>query len=197
MALIDQANRRLGGFHVLKGAEVDIRADGTLDLGETTLGRFDIVIASVHSGFKQSREQITGRFLSAIRHPSVSVIAHPTGRLIGEREAYDVDLEAVLREAAKFGVAVELNAYPVRLDLNDGNLRLAKEYGAPVVINTDSHVTTQLDFMEYGIHMARRGWVEKKDVLNALPYDRLVERLQTCREKKTRATSRKAGKRTA
>ena len=143
-------------------------------------------MASVHSGFNQSRDQITKRILSAIRNPCVSVIAHPTGRLIGERDPYAVDMEAVLKEAAKYGVAMEINAYPLRLDLNDLHVKMAREYGVPLVINTDAHVLSQLDFMRYGVSVARRGWVEKKDVLNALPYEQLVKRLKSCTASKAR-----------
>ncbi len=164
----------------MKGTEVDIRSDGTLDLPDEALAGLDIVVASVHSGFKQSEAQITKRMLAAIRNPCVSVIAHPTGRLIGEREAYAVDMEAVLREAAKYGVAMEINAYPLRLDLNDSHIRMAKEYGVALVISTDAHVTMQLDTMIYGVSVARRGWVEKKDVLNTREYGRLIERLKSC-----------------
>jgi DNA polymerase (family 10) len=189
--LIDAANGKQSGFKILKGAEVDIRADGRLDIGEACLAGLDVVVASVHSGFKQSEEQITRRVLSAIRNPYVSVIAHPTGRLIGEREAYAVDMEAVMREAAQYGVALEVNAYPERLDLNDGNLRMAKEYGVPIMINTDTHITSHLDYMTYGVSMARRGWVEKKDVLNALPYEELTARLKACREGKLKNVSQR------
>jgi DNA polymerase (family 10) len=184
MALIDEANRKLSGFRVLKGSEVDIRSDGKLDLPDGVLAGLDIVIASVHSGFKQSREQLTRRLLAAVQSPCVSVIAHPTGRLIGERDAYDVDMEAVLREAARYGVAMEINAYPLRLDLNDTHARRAKELGVPLVISTDTHVTTQFDFMAHGISVARRGWIEKKDVLNTLGYDQLIRRLRVCRDRK-------------
>ena len=159
---IDAANAKHTGFRILKGTEVDIRSDGTLDLPDDALAGLDIVVASVHSGFKQSGEQITKRLLAAIRNPCVSIIAHPTGRLIGERDAYAVDMEAVLREAAKFGVAMEINAYPLRLDLNDSHIRMAKEYGVALVISTDAHVTMQLDTMIYGVSIARRGWAEKK-----------------------------------
>jgi len=183
---IDEANRKLTGFTILKGTEIDIRADGRLDLPDEALSGLDIVVASVHSGFKQTQEQITKRLIAAIRNPCVSVIAHPTGRLIGERDAYAVDLDAVLREAGKFGVAMEVNAYPLRLDLNDLHIKMAKEYGVPLVISTDTHVTDQFDFMAYGVSVARRGWVEKKDVLNTLEIERLVKRLRTCRSKKTR-----------
>ena len=138
--LIDEANNSYTGFKILKGTEVDIRSDGRLDLQDDALAGLDIVVASIHSGFKQSQEQITSRILAAIRNPCVSVIAHPTGRLIGERDAYAVDLEAVLREAAKYGVAMEINSYPLRLDLNDQHIKMAREYGVAFVISTDTHV---------------------------------------------------------
>lgn len=184
--LIDAANEKLTGFRILKGTEVDIRSDGRLDLSDDALAGLDIVVASIHSGFKQSQEQITRRIISAIRNPCVSVIAHPTGRLIGERDAYAVDMEAILKEAAKFGVAMEINAYPLRLDLNDLHIKLAKEYGVPFVINTDTHVTSQYDYMAYGVSVARRGWVEKKDVLNTLTYDQLIKKLKSCRADKAK-----------
>ena len=184
--LIDEANKKLTGFRILKGTEVDIRSDGSLDLSDEALSGLDIVVASVHSGFKQSREQITKRMLSAIRNPCVTVIAHPTGRLIGERDAYAIDMEAVLKEAARYGVAMEINAYPLRLDLNDLHLKMARAYGVSLVINTDTHVLSQYDFMAYGVSVARRGWVEKKDVLNTLDYDSLIRRLKSCKAGKTK-----------
>ncbi len=183
MKLIDKANERISGFRVLKGTEIDIRSDGSLDLPDEALSGLDIVVASIHSGFKQSKEQITRRLISAIRNPCVSVIAHPTGRLIGERDAYEVDMDAVLKEAARHGVAMEINAYPLRLDLNDQHIRLAKEYGVMLVISTDTHTIDQFDFMSYGVSVARRGWVEKKDVLNTLPYEQVIRRLKICRSK--------------
>lgn len=184
--LIDAANEKLTGFRILKGTEIDIRADGRLDLSDDALAGLDIVVASIHSGFKQSQVQITQRMISAIRNPCVSVIAHPTGRLIGERDAYAVDMEAVLKEAAKYGVAMEINAYPLRLDLNDLHIKMAKEYGVAFVINTDAHVTSQYDYMAYGVSVARRGWVEKKDVLNTLTYEQLIKRLKSCKTAKVR-----------
>lgn len=188
--LIDDANKKMKDFRILKGAEVDIRSDGRLDVEDECLAGLDIVVASVHSGFKQSQEQITERILSATRNPYVSVIAHPTGRLIGERDAYAVDMEAVLKEAAKYGVALEVNAYPQRLDLSEGYLRMAKEYGVQIMINTDAHITSHFDYMAYGVSIARRGWIEEKDVLNALPYEPLMERLKAIREKKTKHDAR-------
>jgi DNA polymerase (family 10) len=184
--LIDAANEKLTGFRVLKGTEVDIRADGRLDLADEALAGLDIVVASIHSGFGQTREQITRRIISAIRSPCVSVIAHPTGRIIGERDAYAVDMEAVLKEAAKYGVAMEVNAYPLRLDLNDMHVKLAKEFGVLLVISTDTHVSNQFDFMTYGVSVARRGWAEKKDVLNTLEYESLIKRLKACKTRKQR-----------
>jgi DNA polymerase (family X) len=186
--LIDDANGKLSGFRILKGTEVDIRSDGRLDLADEALAGLDLVVASIHSGFKQTREQITKRMLSAIRNSCVSVIAHPTGRLINERDPYDVDMEAVIREAAKYGVAMEINAQPLRLDLNDQHIRMARQYGAQVVISTDTHVTAQFDYMTYGVSLARRGWVEKKDVLNALALEPLMKRLRTCRAAKMKRT---------
>ena len=185
--LIDAANEKLTGFRVLKGTEIDIRADGRLDLDDEALAGLDIVVAAVHSGFGQTREQITRRIISAIRNPCVSVIAHPTGRIIGERDAYAVDMEAVLKEAAKYGVAMEVNAYPLRLDLNDMHVKLAKEFGVLLAISTDTHVSNQFDFMTYGVSVARRGWAEKKDVLNALEYEQLIKRLKACKIRKQRA----------
>jgi DNA polymerase (family 10) len=182
--MIDAANEKLKGFTILRGTEVDIRSDGRLDLPDRALAGLDIIVASVHSGFRQPREQVTRRLLAAVRNPGVSVIAHPTGRLIGERDACDVDLEAVLKEAAKFSVAMEVNAYPLRLDLNDQQVRLAGEYGVPLVISTDTHVAAQFDFMHYGVEVARRGWAEKKDVLNTLGIGQLMRRLKACRAAK-------------
>jgi DNA polymerase (family 10) len=184
--LIDAANRKLSGFRVLKGTEIDIRSDGRLDLSDESLAELDIVVASIHSGFKQTQAQITARLISAVRNPCVSVIAHPTGRLINERDAYAVDIEAVLKEAAKYGVAMEINAHPLRLDLNDIHAKMAKELGVPLVISTDTHVTSQFDLMAYGVSIARRGWVEKKDVLNTLEWDQLIKRLKVCKAKKAR-----------
>jgi DNA polymerase (family 10) len=190
MAQIDAANRKLPDFRILKGIEVDIRGDGSLDLPDEVLAGLDIVVASIHSGFKQGREQITSRLLSAVRNPFVSVIAHPTGRLIGERDPYDADMEAIFREAARRGVAMEINAYPLRLDLSDQYARMAKRYGIPLVVSTDTHIAANLDFMEYGVGIARRGWIEKGDVLNTLGAAALLKRLAAMRK-----AGRPAGKR--
>jgi DNA polymerase (family 10) len=129
----------------------------------------DLVIASVHSHFNQERAQMTERFLKAIANPNVSFIGHPTGRILLRRDAYQIDLEAILKAAAEHKVAMELNAYPDRLDLCDAHLRLAKRHGVKIVINTDAHHTSHMEKIRYGLLQARRAWLTKKDVLNALP----------------------------
>lgn len=171
---IDAMNEKLRGFRLLAGIEINIKNDGGLDFDEEILKSFDIVVASVHSGFKQSKEQITKRILTAMENPFVSVIAHPSGRLIGEREAYEVDMEEVLQGASKTGTAIEINAYPLRLDLAEPYIRLAKSKGVSLAISTDSHNSGQFDNMVFGVSLARRGWLEKKDVLNTLDLNRLL-----------------------
>ena len=160
---------RLEGFRVFAGCEVDIRADGSLDYPDAVLARLDLVIASVHSGFKMTREQMTRRIVTALQNPHVRVLAHPTGRLLGGRTGYEVDLGAVIRAAAERGVVAEINASPERLDLNDLHARQAREAGLPLVINTDAHAISQLDQMAYGVAVARRAWLTTADVLNARP----------------------------
>ena len=148
---------------------MDILADGTLDLSDSVLEQMDIVIASVHSHFNQSPAEMTDRLLKAVQNPNMSLMGHPTGRMLLRRDAYPFDMDAVLKEAAKNKVAMELNAYPDRLDLCDRHLRLAKQHGVKIVINTDSHHTSHMDKIRYGILQARRAWLTKDDVLNTLP----------------------------
>jgi len=133
------------------------------------LEQMDIVIASVHSQFNQNRDTMTARLVKAVENPNVSMIGHPTGRLLLRRDAYQFDLDAVLRAAAKNKVAMELNSYPDRLDLSDVHLRMAKQHGVKIVINTDSHHTSHMEKIRYGITQARRAWLTKEDVLNTLP----------------------------
>lgn len=175
---IDAINKRLKGFRLIVGTEVDIRSDGHMDFPDDILREMDIVVASIHSGFKQNREQITKRLVSAMRNPYVSVIAHPTGRLIGEREPYDVDMNEVLKVAKETRTAIEINAYPLRLDLNDIYAKMAKEMGVPIVISTDTHITSQFDYMAYGVSIARRGWLGKSDILNTMGYNSLIKTLK-------------------
>ena len=154
------------GFTVLAGTEVDIKADGRLDYADDLLARCDVVVASVHMGLQQTERAITGRLISAIENENVDIIAHPTGRIIDQREPYEVDMQAVLRAAARTNTVMEINSHPSRLDLNDVNAKAAKEMGVMLCINSDAHDAKQLLNMKYGVNVARRGWLEKKDVLN-------------------------------
>ena len=138
----------------------------------------DIVIASVHSHFNQTSAEMTDRLLKAIENPNTSLLGHPTGRMLLRRDAYAFDMDAVLKAAARKKVAMELNAYPDRLDLNDRNLRLAKEHGVKIVINTDSHHTSHIDKMRFGILQARRAWLTKDDVLNTLPVQEFAKAMK-------------------
>ena len=166
---IRAANAKIDGITIFAGIEVDILADGDLDLSDDVLAQMDLVIASVHSVFNQEPAKMTDRLLKAIANPNTSIIGHPTGRLQLRRDAYHFDMDAVLTSAAKHKVAMELNSYPDRLDLNDVHLRQAKQKGVKIVINTDSHHTSHLDKIRYGILQARRAWLTKDDVLNTLP----------------------------
>jgi len=166
---IRAANEKIDGIRIFAGIEVDILADGTLDLSDSVLEQMDLVIASVHSHFNQSPTEMTDRLLKAVENPNTSFLGHPTGRMLLRRDAYQFDIDALLKAAAQRKVAMELNAYPDRLDLCDRHLRLAKQYGVKIVINTDSHHTTHLDKIRYGILQARRAWLTKDDVLNTLP----------------------------
>lgn len=164
---VDQVNRQTEDVEVLKGIECDILEKGGMDLPDDVLAEADWVIASVHYGQNQSRQQITERILEALENPHVDMLAHPTGRLINRREPYDVDLDQVMAAAVKFGKLLELNANPARLDLNDLYCAAAKRLGIPIVINTDAHNTDGMDVMRYGILQARRGGLTAADVANA------------------------------
>ena len=165
-------------IRIFAGIEVDILADGTLDLSDSVLEQMDVVIASVHSHFNQSPEEMTERLLKAIQNPNVSLVGHPTGRMLLRRDAYSFDIDAVLREAAQRKVAMELNAYPDRLDLCDRHLRLAKQHGVKIVINTDSHHTSHMDKIRFGVLQARRAWLTKDDVLNTLPAQKFAQAMK-------------------
>jgi DNA polymerase (family X) len=170
---IDKLSEEFGDFHILKSSEVDILADGKLDLNDTMLRRLDVVVAAVHYNFELDARKQTERMLRAMDNKYMSILAHPSGRLLGEREAYPVDLERVIEGAKDRGVALELNAHPARLDLDDVHCKLAKELGAKLVISTDAHSTFGLDTMRFGIGQARRAWLERKDVLNSQSWARL------------------------
>jgi DNA polymerase (family 10) len=166
---IEEVRARVEGIDILRSAEVDILKDGTLDLPDEILEELDVVVVSVHSLMDQDRKTMTDRVLRAVRHPSVDILAHPTGRLLNRRRPFEIDLEAVLTAAAELDVAVEINANPNRLDLSDVHVFRAKELGVKVVISTDAHAPRELANMRFGVDQARRGWLEPADVLNALP----------------------------
>jgi DNA polymerase (family 10) len=175
---IRAVNDKLGDIRIFAGIEVDILADGALDLSDSVLEQMDIVIASVHSHFNQTPAEMTDRLLKAVENPNTSLLGHPTGRLLLRREAYGFDIDAVLKAATQKKVAMELNAYPDRLDLNDRHLRLAKEHGVKVVINTDSHHTSHMDKIRFGILQARRAWLTKEDVLNTWPVQKFAKAMK-------------------
>jgi DNA polymerase (family 10) len=166
---IRQVDKEMEGrIRVFPGIEVDILGDGQLDLPDSVLAEMDVVIASVHTLLNQPREEMTARVLRAIENPYVRILGHPTGRLLLRREPFSIDLPAILRRSAELGVAVEHNAAPERLDLSDRDLRLAKELGCKIVVNTDAHTIRHLDKMKYGIRQLRRAWLTAGDVLNTL-----------------------------
>jgi DNA polymerase (family 10) len=176
-AEIRALNNRLTGIRVLTGVEVDIRADGSLDLPHEMLSQLDIVIAAVHSAMKQSEEKMTMRVINAIENPDVDMIAHPTCRLIGEREPVAIDLEAIFRAAAKHNKIMEINAMPDRLDLKDIHAFRARDLGVKLAIGTDAHSIAHLSFMRFGIGVARRAWCKPQHILNTLPLTELLATL--------------------
>jgi DNA polymerase (family 10) len=171
-------DRSRPGIRVLAGIEVDILADGALDLSDGVLAQMDVVIASVHSHFKQDRDEMTRRLLRAVAHPHVSLLGHPTGRILLRRDAYDFDMDAVLQAAARHRTAMELNSYPDRLDLCDRHLRQARAHGVKIVINTDAHHVSHLEKIKYGVLQARRAWLTPADVLNTLPVDQFAKSMK-------------------
>ena len=179
---IRAAGKSMKGIRIFAGIEVDILPDGSLDLSDSVLEQMDLVIASVHSQFNQDRETMTARLLKAIENPNVSIVGHPTGRLLLKRDAYQFDMDAVLKAAAKHKVAMELNSYPDRLDLCDVHLRMAKQHGVKIVINTDSHHTSHMEKIRYGVTQARRAWLTREDVLNTLPVEKFARAMKHGRE---------------
>jgi DNA polymerase (family 10) len=178
---LDSVRKKVKGIHILIGSEVDILSDGSLDYPDSVLKDLDVVIAAVHSGFKMERAKMTKRIVNAIKNPFVHFVAHPTGRLIGERDAYDVDLEQVFKTAKEFGTAIEVNSHYLRLDLNDINIRKAIDMGVKLVISTDSHSTGQLALMRLGVATARRGWAMKRHIINTMGFKELSNFLKSRR----------------
>ncbi len=175
---IDKLNEKFNGFRVLKSIEVDILKDGTLDLSDDVLKELDIVICSVHYNTNLSKKEQTERVLRAMDNPYFNIMAHPTGRLIGDREPYEIDLEKIMKAAKEQGCFLEINAQPDRLDLSDVHAKMAKEMGLKLAISTDAHTVSDLETMRFGVYQARRGWLEKDDVLNTRSWKELKKMIQ-------------------
>jgi len=175
---IERLNKKFKNFRILFGTEVDIDSEGNLDYKDDLLKECEVVICAIHTGFKQSKEQLTKRILKACQNKYVHIIAHPTGRLWGVRDAYEIDLEEILKVAKDNRKILEINAFPQRLDLNDINSRRSKEENVLLAIGTDSHIISQLDAMDLGVSVARRGWLEKKDLINTLSVEDLLKVLK-------------------
>ncbi|MCD6539165.1 MAG: DNA polymerase/3'-5' exonuclease PolX [Candidatus Omnitrophica bacterium] len=176
---VRKLNKKFKDFYLLAGTEVDILSDGSLDYPDEVLKELDLVVAAIHTGFKQSKSQLTRRILSAIKNKYVHIIAHPTGRLFGVRDSYEIDLDEILSACSDYNVALEINAYPQRLDLNDINCKKAKEKKVKLAIGTDAHIIEQLSAIELGVWIAQRGWLEKEDLLNSLDPQRLLKWLRS------------------
>jgi DNA polymerase (family 10) len=179
---IDQINQKFKesglNFTILKGCEANIMADGSIDIKDEALAELDFVIAGVHSHFKMPREEMTQRIIKAMENPHVDIISHPTGRIIKRREEYEIYFDKILKVAKDTGTILEINSYPERLDLGDVNIHACKNDGIKMVINTDAHHIDQLRFMMFGIAQARRGWAEKKDIINTRSVDDLLKMLK-------------------
>jgi DNA polymerase (family 10) len=185
---IQAVNAKNLGIRILASSEVDVLKSGKLDLDDEVLAQLDVVLVSIHSYMTLERAEMTDRILAAIENPYTQIVGHPTGRLVLRRDAYAYDMERILDAARKNGVVMECNASPERLDLKDTHLRMAKEHGVKIVISTDAHTTRGLQAMRYGVQMARRGWIEKKDVINTLSLEKLLAGLR----KKPGATTQEA-----
>jgi len=176
---IDKINEKLKiencKLKILKGCEANILNDGSIDIKDETLKKLDFVIAGIHSNFKMEKKKMTERIIRAMKNPNVDIISHPTGRILKRRDEYQIDFDKILRAAKEFGVILEINSFPERLDLNDQNIQRAKEVGVKMIINTDSHHKDQMRFIELGIAQARRGWAEKKDIINTRPLKKLLK----------------------
>jgi len=172
---IENLNKKLKNFRVLQGCEANILPDGSIDIKDEALEKLDFVIAGVHSSMKMEKGRMTERIIKAMKNPNVDIISHPTGRILKKRDEYQIDFDRILRAAKEFKVILEINSFPERLDLDDKNIRRAKDFGVRMIINTDSHRRDQLKLIEFGVAQARRGWAEKEDIINTQPVDKLLK----------------------
>ena len=179
---IDKINvrRQTSGIkcRILQGCEANIMSDGSIDIKDESLKKLNYVIAGVHSQMKMTKNEMTKRIIRAIENPNVDIISHPTGRILKHRDEYEIDFDKILKVAKKTGTILEINANPYRLDLNDKNIRKAKEIGVKMIINSDAHHKDQLNLMEYGVSQARRGWAEKKDIINCWKVEEMLDMLK-------------------
>ena len=187
MAAIDKLNKTLEGFTILKGAEVNINKDGTLDIDDATLARLDVVGIAVHSHFNLSRAEMTRRVIRAMENPNADMLFHPTGRVLQKREPYEIDIEAVIDTAKRTGTVLEVDGYPERLDLKDEHVRKAVEAGVKLVVDTDAHSVNHLHYLHFGVATARRGWATKSDVINTKPLKGFLGALKGHRKATRRA----------
>lgn len=171
---IAKVNDKLEGIRVLRGAEVNILKDGTLDISNSVLKKLDVVGAAVHSHFNLSKEEQTARVISALRNPNVDILLHPTGRVLKQREAYELDMAKIMDVALEENVILEVDGFPERLDLTDEYVKSAVEKGCKICIDSDSHATSHMNFLRFGIAQARRGWARKTDVINALSLEQFL-----------------------
>lgn len=178
MAEIDKIQKKVSGIKILKSAEVDIRKDGSMDIEDSVLAKLDIVGGAVHSNFRMSKKDMTNRIIRAMENPHVDIIFHPTGRIIQKRDAYQVDMEKLLKTAKKTKTVMEIDAFPDRLDLKDEHIRMAVDSGVRLSISTDAHHISHLKYLEFGIAQARRGWAEKKDIINTRPCEKMLKLLK-------------------
>jgi len=178
MVEIDKLRKKVAGITILKGAEVNIRKDGTLDIADEALAKLDVVGISVHSNFKMTKKDMTSRIVRAMRNPHADILFHPTGRLIQRRSPYEVDMDEIIKEAKDTGTVLEINAFPERLDLEDRNIRKAVDAGCRMAIDTDAHSVEHLEYVKYGTAQARRGWAGKEDVINAWPLEKMLASLK-------------------
>jgi len=186
---IDNINQSSAGIRVLKGAEVNINKDGTLDIEDEVLAQLDVVGIAVHSHFNLGRQEMTARIVRAMRNPNADILFHPTGRVIQKREPYDVDMAEIIRAAKETGTVLEIDAYPERLDLKDEHIRKAVEAGVKLAIDSDAHSVNHIRFLEFGVAQARRGWAEKKDILNTRPLKEFLAGLKQAKPVKRRAST--------
>ena len=179
---IDKVNQKLKTknykLKILQGCEANILNDGSIDINDEALAKLDFVIAGIHSNFKMEKNKMTERMIKAMENPNVDIISHPTGRILMKRDEYQIDFDKILKKAKEKGTILEINSWPDRLDLNDVNIKKAKEAGVKMIINTDSHQRDQMRFIKFGIAQARRGWAEKEDIINSQSLEKLLSFLK-------------------